>query len=194
MNVLDSELSSGCESGWTLYLEHSHCSYSPSSSQKDELFVGNKRGPIVVDGEEEDLSMVSDASSGPPHFHEDDDDYDRSCNGDEDGYSITHPPIAAAATTVFAKSSCRRQKKIKYRGRYSTQESFLLDDTASSPLFSFKNNDLIKFKEKQTSMGSLIDDSQSQGFSATRFQRKLDDQLVDEEAAVKNGISRSCFS
>ncbi|GAB4853418.1 hypothetical protein Ancab_017596 [Ancistrocladus abbreviatus] len=168
MDVLDPELCSGCESGWTLYLEHSVYSNSSSSSlQKDEKFVGNKRGNAAVEGEEEDLSMVSDASSGPPHFHEDD-DYDYIlCNGDDDGYSITHPPSMAVPGT-FAKSGCKRQKKIKCRGKLDEEESFLLDDTASSPLFTFKSNGLIK--EEQASMESSIDCSQSQGFSATHFQ------------------------
>ena len=58
----DSECSSGCESGWTLYLENSYitcCKGEKSLKQKQEETE-----------EEEDLSMVSDASSGPPNFHQ----------------------------------------------------------------------------------------------------------------------------
>ncbi|MCI40568.1 hypothetical protein A2U01_0061801, partial [Trifolium medium] len=76
MSAYDSECSSGCESGWTLYLEHSY---------GDTRYIGGTEGYYGKHKEKrvtneysegvEDLSMVSDASSGPPHLPYDDDAY-----------------------------------------------------------------------------------------------------------------------
>ncbi|GAU14972.1 hypothetical protein TSUD_47670 [Trifolium subterraneum] len=73
MSAYDSECSSGCESGWTLYLEHSY---------GDTRYIGGTEGyygehkdkRVTNEYSEgvEDLSMVSDASSGPPHLPYDD--------------------------------------------------------------------------------------------------------------------------
>ncbi|KAE8663017.1 caffeic acid 3-O-methyltransferase-like [Hibiscus syriacus] len=60
MNVSASQCGSGSESGWTLYLDQS--SYSQTRYQK---FNEN----FMVDDEEQDLSMVSDASSDPRHYY-----------------------------------------------------------------------------------------------------------------------------
>ncbi|KAL6969350.1 hypothetical protein U1Q18_029066 [Sarracenia purpurea var. burkii] len=76
-----SECSSGCESGWTIYFEQSfHPPYPshPTSNFTDRSGIysqGKKRAPKLDDDEEqdeeEDLSMVSDASSGLPILRED---------------------------------------------------------------------------------------------------------------------------
>ncbi|KAI8547004.1 hypothetical protein RHMOL_Rhmol07G0162700 [Rhododendron molle] len=58
------ECSSGCESGWTLYLENSFLSPYALKRRKTE------KQSVSEDEEEEDLSMVLDASSGPWIFHE----------------------------------------------------------------------------------------------------------------------------
>ncbi|KAI8547018.1 hypothetical protein RHMOL_Rhmol07G0163500 [Rhododendron molle] len=63
-DMLDSECSSGCESGWTLYLENSFLSPYPLKRRKTE------KQSVSEDEEEEELSMVSDVSSGPLIFHE----------------------------------------------------------------------------------------------------------------------------
>lgn len=63
-DMLDSECSSGCESGWTLYLENSFLSPYPLKRRKTE------KQSVSEDEEEEDLSMVLDAFSGPRIFHE----------------------------------------------------------------------------------------------------------------------------
>ncbi|GMH16420.1 hypothetical protein Nepgr_018261 [Nepenthes gracilis] len=166
MNALDSESSSGCESGWTLYLEHSRSDvkFVCAPRSRDVLFQGSKmQNEEEEDDEEEedeeDLSMVSDASSGPPHFHEE--DYDYCCN-DDDGGCSKHPAMAAAA---FSKNSGSKRRKIE-GCRENQQKSLLLDDTASSPLFCFENKGMPK--EKQASTENLID--YSQGFSATHLQ------------------------
>ncbi|PIN11599.1 hypothetical protein CDL12_15784 [Handroanthus impetiginosus] len=65
MNISGSQCSSGCESGWTMYLDQMSESTDP---YKRRGFVQVKEGAQYVnqDQEDEDLSMVSDASSGPP--------------------------------------------------------------------------------------------------------------------------------
>nr|GMD96405.1 uncharacterized protein LOC109152693 [Ipomoea batatas] len=66
MNLSGSECSSGCQSGWTTYFDQK----SNSEDQYNSRFLGeDQRGKMGFCSEEdEDLSMVSDASSGPPHF------------------------------------------------------------------------------------------------------------------------------
>ncbi|KAL0361077.1 UNVERIFIED_CONTAM: hypothetical protein Sradi_3792200, partial [Sesamum radiatum] len=70
MNTSTSGCSSGCESGWTMYLDQ----LSNSTDQYRRAFLQNykeKGEHVSREAEEaEDLSMVSDASSGPPHLHE----------------------------------------------------------------------------------------------------------------------------
>ncbi|KAK8959066.1 hypothetical protein KSP40_PGU022361 [Platanthera guangdongensis] len=65
-----SECSSGCQSGWTLYLCHSQ----NTSPIKDIS---------AREDEEDDLSMLSDASSGPPNIKQD--DYFNVCYSSNDG-------------------------------------------------------------------------------------------------------------
>ncbi|CAK7347408.1 unnamed protein product [Dovyalis caffra] len=106
MNMSASQyISSGCESGWTSYLNE-----SSNSKNQYRGFGGFVDGDYArVEGEqEEDLSMVSDASSGPPHYREDD---EYCCD-------------------KLAKKSKNKRKSKEY-GR-SQQHSYL-DDTASSP-------------------------------------------------------------
>ncbi|KAB5526588.1 hypothetical protein DKX38_020435 [Salix brachista] len=70
MNISASQYSgSGCESGWTSYLNQ-----STISKKQYQGFDGFVDGDCarVEDEQDEDLSMVSDASSGPPHYCEDD--------------------------------------------------------------------------------------------------------------------------
>ncbi|KAJ4842741.1 hypothetical protein Tsubulata_027201 [Turnera subulata] len=103
--------SSGCESGWTMYLDQS--SLSKNQYQGFGGFPGGGYGS-VEDEEEEDLSMVSDASSGPPHY----------CCEDEEESSFYR----------FNKKG-NIKKKSKEHGRTSQQLS-CLDDTASSAVLS----------------------------------------------------------
>lgn len=116
MVAADSECSSGCESGWTLYLENSFlpsCKAEKSLKQKQQETEEEEE-------EEEDLSMVSDASSGPPNFHQDEEYGHNIING-----SYYYAPI----------SNPKRQKpKDKKQKQLS-----VLDDTASSPIFDFSN-------------------------------------------------------
>ncbi|OVA03967.1 hypothetical protein BVC80_459g7 [Macleaya cordata] len=123
MNSLASECSSGCESGWTMYLDNSSVSDYPCKSGQ---FGEEYEQKIAKDENEaeEDLSMVSDASSGPPHFHEHE-DY---CN--ENG-SFCSP-------SSVVKSLKKSNKRQKIKQQQQQQQYFsLMDDTASSPIYSF---------------------------------------------------------
>lgn len=127
MNVLASECNSRCESGWTLYLEQSFV--SSNASRKGNEFFNRKND--IYEHEEEDLSMVSDASSGPPNLHDDEAYF----NEDHNSSFCT-----ASKDVKFLKSSGGggKRKKIKERRCSVDQEqeqSSFLDDTASSPLF-----------------------------------------------------------
>jgi hypothetical protein len=109
MNISASQYSgSGCESGWTSYLYQS----SISKNQYQD-FGGFVDGDFarVEDEQEEDLSMVSDASSGPPHYCED----------------------GEFCCDKLAKKS-KNKKKSREHGR--SQQYSYLDDTASSPALS----------------------------------------------------------
>lgn len=61
MNPSTSEYSSGCESGWTTYLDQ----YSNSDTYYSRSFYTNYEEKCINDDDGEDLSMVSDASSAP---------------------------------------------------------------------------------------------------------------------------------
>lgn len=149
MSAFDSECSSGCESGWTLYLEHSY--ENTRFIGGTEGYYGNQHKDKRVTNEYsegvEDLSMVSDASSGPPHH---------------DSYFNAQDCSASKPTKLVAKRSKKRQK---------VQENNIqqhLDDTASSPLFD--NNNVVTMSNQQTTSTteSMLD--YSQGFSATYFE------------------------
>ena len=135
MNISASQCSSGCESGWTLYLDQS--SVSGNDCRRDGRVVdedcGRKNAEEVgQQDEEEDLSMVSDASSGPPHFHKDEDGFD--ANG------------CFFSTSVVAKKS---QKK-KVKDPSTRQQHSPLDDTASSPVLSSSKASTERKIEKKT--------------------------------------------
>ncbi|KAA3462979.1 Peripheral-type benzodiazepine receptor-associated 1 [Gossypium australe] len=132
MNVLASECSSGCESGWTSYLEQSFL--SGNISHKSSGFCderGKYKGKEEVVDEEEDLSMVSDASSGPPHLN-----VDNGYFNDDNHYQYTLPKGATLNKNGGTK---RHRKKEHQRQREDHQElPSLLDDTASSPLIKWR--------------------------------------------------------
>uniref|UniRef100_A0A7C8YSC2 Uncharacterized protein n=1 Tax=Opuntia streptacantha TaxID=393608 RepID=A0A7C8YSC2_OPUST len=126
-----------CDSGWTSYLQHSSYSYyslpSPpcnnnhrvNKSYRDKKMVSKEgvhetdnagdfcqKPEVEVEEEEEDLSMVSDASSGPPHFDLNDVGGDRNIN-----------------RQYIGSHNC------KFEHRCEGKDFAHLDDTASSPLF-----------------------------------------------------------
>uniref|UniRef100_A0A0D3DHJ1 Uncharacterized protein n=1 Tax=Brassica oleracea var. oleracea TaxID=109376 RepID=A0A0D3DHJ1_BRAOL len=146
-----SEWSSGCESGWTLYLDHSVSSFPSSSCFRDINGFENRRRRSKgswsqnyvhqEEDEEEDLSMMSDASSGPRNVCEED--------------------SVKKLNSVGPKKQKKSEKK---RSDYEKMNS-VLDDTASSHMLqkSVSGN-----KIEQTFPESTLD--YSQGFSATHLQ------------------------
>ncbi|OAY39314.1 protein SOB FIVE-LIKE 5 isoform X2 [Manihot esculenta] len=169
MNAFASECTSGCESGWTLYLEQSflppataaaaHGGSRPvdggkSSSgfwDKEKICNKEESDEEKEHDDEEDLSMISDASSGPPHhFHEED-------NYDNNGYYF---PVFKDTTLI--NNGGKRSKE---------QVPSFLDDTASSPAFNLsKNNNFSFMPNNQASVERTLDYSQAAAFSATHFE------------------------
>ncbi|KAF5759113.1 hypothetical protein HanRHA438_Chr16g0749571 [Helianthus annuus] len=146
--VFGSESSSGCESGWTLYLEHSQKSHK----NEDDFVCKNASFSYEVDEEqeeEEDMSMVSDASSGPQHFPEQEDECFKFNNGG-----------------AYTNGKTRKNLNIP---KESQQKPSFLDDTASSPFFNFSNNNLTVPTNKASS-NDIID--YSQGYSTTYFKEE----------------------
>ncbi|WVZ55869.1 hypothetical protein U9M48_006474 [Paspalum notatum var. saurae] len=119
-----SECSSGCQSGWTTYLDdHSSYSYSYSCGADTgtgtaRFIHGDKPLPYRYHGdysaEEDDLSMISDASSGPRH---------QSCSAGNDAEG-------RGARREEPAASKRRNSK---RAAAAAAAASLLEDTASSP-------------------------------------------------------------
>ncbi|EOX98504.1 Uncharacterized protein TCM_007249 [Theobroma cacao] len=160
MNVLaSSECRSGCESGWTLYLEQSFLSANPSHKDRKSGFCDEPRENRVkgedVEDEEEDLSMVSDASSGPPHLNEDNGYFN-----DDSRYQYS----ATKGATLNNKDSKGHRNEEHRRPRKDQELPSFLDDTASSPLI----NNNFALTNNQASKESVFD--YPQGFSASRFQ------------------------
>ncbi|PIA29405.1 hypothetical protein AQUCO_06000049v1 [Aquilegia coerulea] len=160
MNGFGSECSSGCESGWTMYLDHSSQRNCGGFVDENGFFCEEYKAKEYKEEEdEEDLSMVSDASSGPPHCHED----EEFC--DENGCFSS----SVSSATALAKKTNKRQKiKSPTKNLQQQQQQYhsVLDDTASSAIFSFSKSNVTLTKQ-QASRDNVIDFSQ--GFSATQF-------------------------
>ncbi|KEH44012.1 hypothetical protein MtrunA17_Chr1g0207011 [Medicago truncatula] len=156
MSAFDSECSSGCESGWTLYLEHSY---------EDTRFIGGTEGyygnqhkdkRVTNEYSEEgveDLSMVSDASSGPPHLPYDDDVY----FNEKDNVVKKHKKGTK-------KQKVRENKQHAIAVEDQQHLPSFLHDTASSHVFDFSTNNVVGTNQ-QNYVGNMVD--YSQGFSAT---------------------------
>ncbi|KAK4428678.1 hypothetical protein Salat_1167600 [Sesamum alatum] len=128
MNTSTSGCSSGCESGWTMYLDQ----LSNSTDPYRRAFLHNYKGigeqiNREDDEEAEDLSMVSDASSGPPHLHE---QHYAGENQYYGGYACSGPENKTSKST---KTKAPRIKK---------QQNLCLDDTASSSVFHFSQDNV----------------------------------------------------
>ncbi|KAL8494581.1 hypothetical protein ACS0TY_025416 [Phlomoides rotata] len=112
MNLSNSECSSGCESGWTTYLDQ----FSDSTNLNTKNYIINyeeEKGGNLNE-EDEDLSMVSDASSGPPNLRK-----------------------GAPHYYGYASSAQEDMKKKKSKSKeiMKMQQNVCLDDTASSHNF-----------------------------------------------------------
>lgn len=130
MNISASACSSGCESGWTLYLDQSFISETQFQRDGGTVNYGEK-GAKEVEVEEEDLSMVSDASSGPPHYHED----------DQDCFNGNGRSFSASWASESAKNEKKKKKKMKETCRYE-RYMYNLDDTASSPVSKARSHNI----------------------------------------------------
>ncbi|XP_057776547.1 protein SOB FIVE-LIKE 5-like isoform X2 [Salvia miltiorrhiza] len=104
MNASTSDYSSGCESGWTMYLDQ--------ISNSDALYTKYQdKGGYHDDDDDEDQSMVSDASSGPPPL-----------------------PHASEDKKKRADTKTRKEPNQKH--------ALCLDDTASSSIFHFSQDNV----------------------------------------------------
>ena len=121
MAAASSECSSGCQSGWTTYLDDHSSSYSCGTAR----FRGKARQPSYCDySEEDDLSMISDASSGPRQ--------QSSAGNDVEGGG------GAAAAAAHANAERRGRREAAAADRRQSKRAAaasLLEDTASSPAF-----------------------------------------------------------
>ncbi|XP_038973036.1 uncharacterized protein LOC120103852 isoform X2 [Phoenix dactylifera] len=154
---------------WTMYLDQS---YEPATSlpfQKAGCIEQEEE--MEEEEEEEDLSMVSDASSGPPHFREE--DYNCYCshsntcyNGNGCLFYASTLPTASAAALAGNGDKRRRVESKQQR-----ESASLLDDTASSPLFSFPDT---SFNAATNNVKASVENvlEFSCGFSATHFKGK----------------------
>lgn len=120
---MGSEYSSGCESGWTMYLEHS---MNPSSSLRDPAAFlvdennGNRERWRTVDHEmggeepeeeeeeeEDNLSMVSDASS--PNL--------------QDQHQLGYLSFNPKTEEDFSPNMKKSTQKLHHQKRYNRHES-----------------------------------------------------------------------
>ena len=117
------------ESGWTVYLEN-----SSSSSFLFTPTIHDSFGVLHKDEHELDLSMVSDASSGPPIFPE--------------NYVIfpeneaIFPENETGSKTSRKMKGCEERRR-RRRDRMDKTTSFLDDTASSDPNF---NNSVQKFR------------------------------------------------
>ncbi|KAL3505047.1 hypothetical protein ACH5RR_034888 [Cinchona calisaya] len=123
MSTSTSVYSGGCESGWTMYLDQ----FSSSADQCNRSMPldsdRRSKGTYAKEEEEdEDSSMLSDASSGLPHFHQNED------SSEEIRYNCT-------IISTSGPKNGKQSKKVK--DHRNKQQNFHLDDTASSPFQSF---------------------------------------------------------
>lgn len=165
MNISTSECSSGCESGWTMYLNQLSSStdkYNRSIPVDGEY--RRKGGNIYEDEEEdEDLSMLSDASSGPPHFQREEEE-------EEEDWSEE----ARYTCNVSAAQQKMNKHRMKVKDQRRMQQNFHLDDTASSPVLSFpKASQKSIFHQNNVAFenGKSLMEHDS-GYSATHYKAK----------------------
>ncbi|KAL3840497.1 hypothetical protein ACJIZ3_025088 [Penstemon smallii] len=135
MNVSTSECSSGCESGWTMYLDHfsnSNDYYNRGDFVKSTYNEYGRKEEEDDDDDDEDLSMVSDASSGPPHNHE----YQKQSSETQYFYG------GNASSFSQGKMKKKLNNKTKDQMVYCKEQNMCLDDTASSPFYHYSKDNV----------------------------------------------------
>ncbi|XP_012851668.1 PREDICTED: uncharacterized protein LOC105971365 [Erythranthe guttata] len=125
MNVSNnSECSNGCESGWTMYWNQLS-NNSTSDLYTADFATQSKLGYYQQQQEEgdEDLSMVSDASSAaPPH--------------------LKHAALPEYIKKKSKNKITRKQKETRPDyNKKQNHHSFCLDDTATSSIFHFSQDE-----------------------------------------------------
>ncbi|URE10719.1 hypothetical protein MUK42_22357 [Musa troglodytarum] len=157
---MSSECSSGCQSGWTMYLAQSSDEQSSLRHKDASSFHGQEE-----EEEEEDLSMISDASSGPPQLHEVD---------DERGHCYRHstPLWESNGCLHFASAPAAAMgrdggKKRRAEAAQQRDHSSVLDDTASSQLLISSQHSI---NDCSNHMKQSMDFSY--GFSTTHFKAR----------------------
>ncbi|KAM3315152.1 hypothetical protein ACQJBY_033732 [Aegilops geniculata] len=156
-----SECSSGCQSGWTTYLDDDTSSYSRGGTTarlrggKGQRCRSSCRSE---EAEEDDLSMISDASSGPRQ--------QCSAGSDEGAAALANAQRAERRRRTAEPAAARRQGKMG-----AAVASTLLEDTASSPAF-FKHSKVMGSPEANGyggAAGSTMEFSNAADFSSTFF-------------------------
>ncbi|KAJ4755460.1 hypothetical protein LUZ62_089865 [Rhynchospora pubera] len=129
--------SSGCQSGWTVYFDQSYLAPPPLSPNRDKDITRFKSSREDSEEEEEDLSMVSDASSGPPHF--DTEEQHSECG------------------TLLLLSESRKKRKVDRLSDAKRDLCSSLDDTASSPMMNHSNSTGIGTTDMETTAESALE-------------------------------------
>lgn len=124
MNTSNSQSSGDCESGWTLALEQWQ-----GEIHKDYTYARSGRGKNEGEGEE-NLSMVSDASSRPPFYEVKED------SNNENERSSSGPRSRKLGSGGGKK---KKKEKVKEHGREEEeqQQHLCYEDTATSIPMSF---------------------------------------------------------
>ncbi|KAL1564731.1 protein SOB FIVE-LIKE 5-like [Salvia divinorum] len=110
MNASTSNYTSGCESGWTMYLDQ----ISNSNPYTTDFYTRYEEKGGYDD--DEDQSMVSDASSGPP------------------------PHSAAYYSCTAAEDKKNKKKRADTKKEPKQKQTPCLDDTASSSILHFSQS------------------------------------------------------
>lgn len=126
------------ESGWTMYLDqsiHEFSSYKNSllEFEEEEARNGINGHSWFQHKDEDDSSMASDASSGPAHeLLEDVNHRDFLSEFGKNGLKLS-------SSDCVVSDVMRKPKRKRVDGVEHKDLDFLLEDTASSPLHSFKS-------------------------------------------------------
>lgn len=120
------EWSSGCESGWTTYLNQSSCSGSFSLSDNKVGFGWDGSGEV-----EDDMSMLSDASSGPPLVHE---------------FYQGKSEFGSASSAALAREGDYSSRSRRSPMKEKEKRLQWMDDTASSHGYSFSKTNKEKLE------------------------------------------------
>ncbi|XP_073276464.1 protein SOB FIVE-LIKE 5-like [Primulina huaijiensis] len=143
MNISTSECSSECESGWTMYLDQTSNSTDRFTRDFAKNCKENAADSYAYEDQEddEDLSMVSDASSGPPPRFQEYDNYAATATA-RGGENQFFRGYASSVSEDANKKKSKQKIKTKETRNSQRQQNFCLADTASSPVFHFPQDNV----------------------------------------------------